>query len=176
METAILSTVVAAVLIFAVVLYRSLAGAQAPTAFSVEQFGECSTKKYRPMLHLLAEGEAEFLRRQPGYTEVIGRKFRRDRRRIFRQYLRMLSREFNRTHAAARIVAVHSAEDHPNLVRELLVQQLRFNWGLLCIEFRLILHWMGIGSVQVDRLIDALDTAQMQVRQMMLLPQVQLDA
>lgn len=176
MQATILTAVVAAVLIFAVILYRLLAGARLPEAFSVEQFSESSTRKYRPMLHLLAESDAAFLREQPGYAGWIGRKFGRDRRRVFRKYLRMLSRDFSRTHAAARIVAVHSAEDRPDLARELLIQQLRFQWTLLTVELRLALHWMGIGTVQVDHLVDALDTAQMQVRHMMLAPQVQLNA
>src|SRR5215471_20655160 len=59
---------------------------------------EFSLARYEPMGRLLAEEDFVFLAAQPGYRPEIGAKLRRERRQIFRLYLRELSRDFHRLH------------------------------------------------------------------------------
>src|SRR5271166_3889725 len=61
-----------------------------------------SLAHYEPMTRLLADEDFQFLAAQPGYRPEIGAKFRRERTRIFRMYLRELARDFHRLHAEAR--------------------------------------------------------------------------
>jgi len=53
------------------------------------------------MTRLLGSEDLDFLKAQVGYTPELGRKFSRDRRRIFRLYLRELSADFQRLHQHA---------------------------------------------------------------------------
>src|SRR5512138_3272273 len=50
--------------------------------------------KYRPMERLLQRDDFRFLASQPGFSPRLGRRFRRERRRIFRAYFRSLKRDF----------------------------------------------------------------------------------
>src|ERR1700731_1200071 len=58
--------------------------------------------RYEPMAGLLSESDCRFLSSQPGYRPELGTRFQRQRRRIFRLYLRDLSRDFQLLHAQAR--------------------------------------------------------------------------
>jgi len=48
-----------------------------------------STSVYHPMEGLLADEDFRFLSRQPGFDLSLYRKLRRERLRIFRQYLNL---------------------------------------------------------------------------------------
>jgi uncharacterized membrane protein len=99
--------------------------------------GEFSLARYEPMGKLLADEDFLFLAAQPGYRPEIGAKLRRERRQIFRLYLRELSHDFHRLHAEARRMVADSTADQSELVALLLRQQLAFWRGMAAIEVRL---------------------------------------
>src|SRR5579862_7271657 len=78
--------------------------------------GEFTLARYQPMERLLAEEDFLFLASQPGYTPEIGAKLRRERRRIFRLYLRELAHDFLHLHAEARRMVADSKAEHADLV------------------------------------------------------------
>lgn len=115
--------------------------------------------RYEPMGRLMSDEDLRFLKAQPGYTAEIGREFSRERRRIFRMYLRELGRDFHRLHGHARAaVASLSAEDAP-LVGVLLRQQVRFWYEMATVEMRLSLSWAGL-AIDARGLIEALGAMQ----------------
>lgn len=130
----------------------------------VDIFSDISAKKYSPMCNLLDEAEFEYLSAQPGFTCDLGRRFRAERRRLFRAYLRALQRDFDRLYTAANAVMLFSSEDRPDLAKALFQRRLAFSWALLRVEARLLLHRFGIGTVPVSDLIGTLTALQTQVR------------
>lgn len=124
---------------------------------------EFSMARYEPMGRLLCEEDLQFLKAQPGYNAKIGREFSRERRRIFRLYLRELAQDFHRLHVHARAVVASLAADHSPLVGMLIRQQLRFWYEMAAIEIRLSLSWTGLGSINATGLIHALASMQADV-------------
>jgi hypothetical protein len=109
------------------------------------------------MLRLLSKEDDEFLASECGYSGSQIRKARAERRRIFRAYLKNLSRDFSRLHYAARILLLDSTEDRSDLAAKLLQTRLAFAWGLISIEYHLALHAAGIGEVDVRGLLGSLE-------------------
>ena len=130
-----------------------------------------SPGKYRPMERLLQEDDFRFLAAQPGFSPQLGRRFRTERRRIFRGYLRNLRRDFSRLSSAFRILIVHSVEDRGDLVKSLMRMRVMFALGMLAVEGRLLMHAAGVGAVNVSGLIASLDTMQAQMRVILTPPQ-----
>lgn len=128
-----------------------------------EWLSNFSISAYRPMLRLLSESDYTFLASQPGVTTETIRQLRRDRRRIFRAYLRNLVRDFHRLHLAARMTLIYSSQDRPDLARTLLRQRVRFAGAVLQVEYRLVLHTFGLGNVDVTELLGALEGMRMNV-------------
>jgi hypothetical protein len=96
---------------------------------------------YRPMEELLAEEDFNFLLRQPGFESYIGKKLRRDRVRIFRQYLHRLIADFNRLHVYARYLLSQSEEDQSAFLLRLVWLRLRFSFTVLRLELSLCLAY-----------------------------------
>jgi len=119
--------------------------------------GEFLLSRYRLMERLLAGEDFLFLAAQPGYRPEIGAKLRRERRRIFRLYLRELAGDFRRLHAEARRMIANSTAEHSELVGVLMRQQLTFRFGLAAIELRLALNGLGLGLVDVRGLVDSVE-------------------
>lgn len=110
------------------------------------------------MARLMGDEDLAFLKAQPGFRPEIGRKFSRERRRIFRLYLQELACDFHRLHAHARALVSTLPTENSPLVGMLLRQQVRFWYEMAAIEMRLSLGWMEAGSVHVRGLVDALAT------------------
>ena len=122
-----------------------------------------STATYRPMQRLLSDTDLKYLASQPGITASTVKQLRRERRRIFRAYLRNLVRDFHRLHLAARMTLLYASEDRPDLAQVLLRQRAIFTWAVLKVEVRLTLHAAGLGPVDVSGLIGALEDMRMNV-------------
>lgn len=108
---------------------------------------------FEPLRNLLSlDDEEMFLEEaQPSAAEFAN--FRRERRRIFRMYLKELATEFQALHAEARQLAAAAPEEHADLVGMLLGQQLRFWQGLVAIEAGLMAESLGLRGVG-RRLLD----------------------
>jgi len=168
--------VVAAVLSLApvalalVFLYRKLSS-QPDSEVAVDQCLVLSLEKYRPMERLLQEDDFRFLAAQPGFSPQLGRRFRTERRRIFRGYLRNLRKDFGRVSLAFRVLIVHSVEDRGDLAASLMRTRAMFVLGMRAVEGRRLLHAAGVGLVAVSSLVASLGTMQTQMRLMLTPPQ-----
>jgi hypothetical protein len=131
--------------------HSSLASPQWLASFSVA--------RYRVMDRLLSEAEVAFLESQPGCTKELLRGFRRSRQRIFRSYLRSLSRDFNTLYFTLKIALLHSRQDRPDITRILAVQRYMFCLALLKVHVRLALYAVGVDSraLQVSPMLDPLE-------------------
>jgi hypothetical protein len=125
-----------------------------------------SLARYEPMARLLSDEDLLFLKAQPGYTAEIGRKFSRERRRIFRLYLRELAGDFNRLHAQARVIVAGLTAEHSPLVGLLLRQQVRFWYEMAAVELRLSLSWAGVRAIDARGLVDALQSMHIEINRM----------
>ncbi|HYP05604.1 MAG TPA: hypothetical protein VER03_05150 [Bryobacteraceae bacterium] len=128
-----------------------------------EWLANFSTTTYRPMQRLLSDSDLKYLAAQPGITAKTVSELRRERRRIFRAYLRNLVRDFHRLHLAARMTLLYATEDRPDLAQTLMRQRAMFTWAVLTVEFRLMLHAAGLGPVDVSDLIGALENMRINV-------------
>ena len=147
-------------------LVRKLAGPATISECDPEWISNFSVARYRPMLRLLEEADYKFLATQPGYSKKYISRLRAERRSIFRAYLRNLVRDFHRLHMAARMVLVYAPQDRPDLAMTLIRQKFLFMLAVVAIEFRLVLHAAGIGTVDVRDLLTALDNMRVNVGQL----------
>src|SRR5258708_34531219 len=88
--------------VLAILRLRAYRGSEAPLEVRPgNRVLSFSMQRYQPMAMLLTDDDLLFLAAQPGYRPKMGKNFRRERRRIFRMYLRELAGDFHRLHAAA---------------------------------------------------------------------------
>ena len=146
-------------------LLRKIISPQRAECFDENWLGEFSVARYRPMERLLAEDDYEFLEHQPGYKPRIKRKLRAERRAIYRDYLRSLTRDFERLYGAAQLLALTSAQDRPDLAAALLKQKWAFAFGMVMVHYRLLLHALGKGPVDIQVLVGPLDALRAQLQQ-----------
>jgi hypothetical protein len=126
---------------------------------------ECLSARYRPMFRLLDESDCGFIASGfPGNTNL--RRFRAERRSLFRVYLRNLGADHARIVGAIRNLLVESQLDRPDLAKALYRCQFMFALAMLSVEFKLILHTMGLGTVDVRSLVAAVEGLQLQLQDM----------
>ena len=150
---------------FALLFRRLISPANNPLS-NLEWCSQFSTATYRPMERLFFDEDYDFLAAQPGASAKLSKRLRVTRRRIFRQYLRCLSRDFDRIYVAAKFLLLHSPQDRPDLASALLKQRLVFRYAMAAVECRLVLQTVGIGKVDVRGLVGPLDAMQSQLRQL----------
>jgi hypothetical protein len=112
-----------------------------------------SFARYQVMERLLSYQDVQFLSTQEGFHPRIGARWKRDSLRIFRQYLRELTRDFLALHAHARHLVVQSHTESPEFASTLVRQQAAFWRARMLLEGRLVLFQFGIGSVDVAPLL-----------------------
>lgn len=115
--------------------------------------------RYRPMLRLLAEDDLRF-----GAANGNLHGLRSQRRRLFRSYLRCLTRDYSLLLSGIRTVMVRSGIDRPDLARALAKNRTLFAIALCKIELRLALHAVGVGTVDISALVDAFEGLRAQAR------------
>lgn len=125
-----------------------------------EWANEFSVDKYRPMQRLLSEEDCLFLKSQPGYHPSILQALRKDRRRVFRVYLRSMRRDFNRLYLAAKEAAMYAHGSELNLLEMMVRQRAVFLWALAVVEMRLALYTLGIGTVDIRPVLGYLEAMQ----------------
>jgi hypothetical protein len=109
------------------------------------------------MENLLSGEDFAFLYRQPGFDFALYRKFRKDRLRIFRQYLNRMIADFNRLHLAARVLISQSEGDHSAVLQKLIWLKIRFSVSVLQAESRYVLCCLGLRTLTVRKLIAELE-------------------
>jgi hypothetical protein len=85
---------------------------------------------------------------------------------LFRVYLRNLGADHARIVGAIRDLLVQSQLDRPDLAKALFRCQLMFALAMISVEFKLQLHAVGIGTVDVRSLIAAVEGLQLQLQDM----------
>jgi len=126
---------------------------------------DCLSARYRPMFRLLDESDCGFIAAGfPGGSNL--RRFRAERRSLFRVYLRNLGADHARIVGAIRDLLVQSQLDRPDLAKALFRCQLMFALAMMSVEFKLQLHALGIGTVDVRSLVAAVEGLQLQLQDM----------
>ncbi len=115
--------------------------------------------RYKPMLRLLSAEDEQLLASNP---ELL-RNFRKERIAIFRTYLRSLTRDYGTLLAGIRTAMVMASVDRPDLATALARNQALFAMAVCRIEYRLALYSLGLGSVDVSGLVEAIDRLRAQV-------------
>ena len=156
-------------------VYRTLSSRQS-SEISLGQYSEPSPNKYRPMERLLREDDFRFLAGQPGFSPKMGRRFRAERRRILRGYLRHLRKDFRGMSLAVQAIILHAAEDRRDLAAAIIRSRLLFAVGMVAIETRLLLHMVGVGTVDVSRVVESFETMQAEIRLLLAAPQAAASA
>ena len=112
--------------------------------------------RYRPMERLLSADDESFLRSQPASTHRFLRRFRAERRKIFRQYLTNIRRDFQSLYLELNDLLLASEVDRPDLAAELVRVKATFYFALAAVEYRLLLHAIGIGTVNAQPLVESM--------------------
>ncbi len=133
-------------------LARLFRGTQ-PDEISLEWLRSFSPAKYRSMEGLMNGEDFAFLSSQPGFDLSLYRKLRRDRLRIFRQYLAGMIVDFNRLHKAARLAIAQCPEDRSALIPVLIALKARFSLAVLAAEFRCALCLCGVKTLGARSLL-----------------------
>ena len=128
------------------------------TNSAVESEDGFSLAHYAHMARLLNPADVAFLAAQPGMTPQDIAQFQRERRSIFRMYLRELAADFSRLHHQAREFAALSPDKSPDLVHNLIQLQFRFWLAVASVEVQLALVGIGFGRVDARRLLDAVES------------------
>ncbi|MBI1896696.1 MAG: hypothetical protein HYS04_09220 [Acidobacteria bacterium] len=155
-----------------VVLVRKLTSPAGVLECDPEWLREFSVAKYRPMLRLLDEADYRFLASQAGFDGRMARKLRAERRAIFRAYLRNLIRDFGRLQLMGKFMLLDAQQDRPDLMTALLRQRICFVRAVSVIEVSLVLHSLGLGTVDPRRLLGVLEDLRVQVQQLAPAPSV----
>jgi len=149
--TAILGVAIITLLAARLLAYRATSAGPG----DAEDFSTFSMARFGPMSRLISGDDEDFLASQPGYRRRIGRTLRRNRRRIFRMYLRELAAEFHRLHAAARAVVAESTEESAHMVGLLLRQQILFWRSMVVLEVSLLVP--GLYRADLRKLVEAME-------------------
>jgi hypothetical protein len=167
MTVLIAVAIIATVLIAAFgLLFRQLASRSNDQAFTAEWFESFSLDSFAPMERLLDRSDFEFLAKQPGYRPEIGARLLKERKKLFLGYLRLLIGDFNQLLRIARLMIVYSAEDRAEFAKLLWRQQVTFYFAVCALRLRVALYPMGWTSLDVSRLMQALENMRSQVSQL----------
>ena len=119
--------------------------------------------RYRPMFRLLDEEDIRFLRSQPGSTPALVRRFRQQRCRVFRSYLRSLDHDFHVASDALMLVMVQSQSDRHDVIRSLIGSRVKFAIGVFRVRCKLLLYRWDVGHESVGRLVDLFEGLQLEL-------------
>jgi hypothetical protein len=118
------------------------------------------------MMRLLKTADLDFLRSQPGCDPRMVTRLRRDRERIFREYLRCLTADFRLVCTAVKVLMVHSSNDRPDLAAALFRAQTGFAVGTFVVQARLILWRWGLCDVDISTVVATFDGMRIELRTM----------
>ncbi len=166
-----LSSRVVFVILFVKLLQRNRAvGAGSGTsavdeAWSEQWFNDFSAFRYLPMRRLLSADEEEYWVQANGGSQARREEFRAERRRLFRDYLDLISADFQRLSQGARLSIVHATEDRSAEIERLLVLEWSLRKLLWQARARVVLHWAGLKPIEPTDLINALQGFEFSLRE-----------
>lgn len=161
-----------------VVLFRTLASGSQKMTPPADWDSVFSPTRYKPMGRLLDPVDYRFLESEAGFNRRLARRLRSRRVEIFRGYIRCLGRDFSRVSSALRLLMVHGSVDRSALAGLLLKQRMQFSLHVMSIESRLVLHSFGVSvpTVDVQSLVESLDTLRAQLQALAAAPQTAASA
>lgn len=125
---------------------------------------------YAPMKGLLGSEDFEFLATQPGYSPALLRKLRRERLRIFRQYLDRMIVDFNRLYKLASLMIGQSSTDQSAVYSRLLKLRLNFGLAIMRVEISYTIARIGTRPAGVEALLQTLDAMSSQLAELSFSP------
>lgn len=137
-------------------------------AWSDQWFEEFSSFRYLPMRRLLSTEEEEFWMASTEGSQFRRSEFRTERRRLFRQYLRLISADFNRLSQGVKLSIIHAKEDRSAEIDQLLSLEWSLRKLLWQAECSLMFHWLGVKPVDATQLINALQGFEFSLREIRL--------
>ena len=114
-----------------------------------------SPDTYRPMLRLANAGDIGYLKMHRGPEAAA--IYRRRQRRMLREYLHGLSRDFHRLHAIAAESAWRTRIDRENSALVLIEEKLEFIFSVWIIELRLVLDKLSPCTINPRPLLASVD-------------------
>lgn len=144
---------------FGFLTWRVLSRVRVPTTRSSSGVPVVSAERYRPMLRLLSDEDLDFV----AANNALHRTLKSNRRKLFRTYLRCLTRDYGYLLAGIRSAMAGSAADRPDLARALARNRAMFTLAVCKIEVRLALHSLGVGNVDISGLVAAFEGLRAQV-------------
>lgn len=133
--------------------------------WSDQWFEEFSSFRYLPMRRLLSSEEEEYWMRSTEGSPYRRDEFRAERRRLFREYLRLISSDFGRLSEGVRLSLVYAAEDRSADISRLLSLEWSLRKLLWKAEVTLMFHWIGVKPVDATHLINALQGFEFSLRE-----------
>ncbi len=146
-------------LTFGFLTWRVLSRVRLPAARLSSGALAVSAERYRPMLRLLSDEDIDFI----AANSALHRTLKSSRRKLFRSYLRCLTRDYGCLLAGIRSAMASSGADRPDLARALAKNRMLFSLAVYRIEVRLALHSLGLGTVDISGLVGAFEGLRAQV-------------
>ncbi len=140
---------------------------RAGSADSLDWWEGFSAASYAPMARLLDNRDYTFLAQQKGYDASIARRLRRERIGVFQTYLGDMIRDFERLMKLARFIAVFADEDQTRFAEGWSRLRLRFYGSVIAVEARVLLHWLGMSSVDARELLSSLQLLEARAQKLM---------
>jgi hypothetical protein len=156
----IAASILALVLIAsALLITRRLGKRRNDLPLSPEWIDELSTDKYRNMMRLLSREGLEDLRSRPDYSRRMATEFRKERSRLFQEYLDAMSVDFERICIAIRLLLLNSRYDRPDLASTLIQSRVMFSLAMASLRMRVFFYtlgWCEGDASEVFRIFDAM--------------------
>jgi hypothetical protein len=125
--------------------YRTLRAAELARAARL-----IDVTRYQPMQRLLSTSDLALVAGDKELTKLL----RKRRYKVFRSYLRCLTKDYGALLGGVRLMMVQSQVDRPDLAGLLFKGELRFSVSLCKIEAALLLYRFGIATPDVHTLVD----------------------
>ena len=152
LATALLSLISIAFIILIILRLRRPAEKPCP-----EWLHTFSLGPYEPMLQALGDGDLSFISGAAGFHFCLPGKLRRERTRIFRNFLNRYIHDYNRLHALARASVASSTTDQSGMFIRLMQLRLTFSLSLFRAEMAYALSRTGLGTASAQILLPPLE-------------------
>ena len=120
------------------------------------------------MRRLLSTEEEEYFMQSTEGSQYRRDEFRAERRRLFREYLKLITSDFSRLSQGVRLCLVHATEDRSPEISRLLSLEWSLRKLLWKAEISLMFHWLGVQPVNATLLINELQSFEFSIREIRL--------
>jgi hypothetical protein len=117
------------------------------------------------MRRLLSNEEEEYWMQSTENSQYRRDEFRAERRRLFREYLKLIASDFGRLSQGVRLCVVHASEDRSADISKLVGLEWSLRKLLWQAEITLLFHWLGVKPVDAVEIINALQRFEFSLRE-----------